>query len=189
MESVSPRCAWRRARGDLWMTRKSRNSSCLHEIPNVTPAIPRRPFTNRSRSLRHDALQEGRLHHRVSRPPHSQQGSRRPRDQIHVRAQQPLDDRRLPAQEHCALHQSLLQAECGDRRGQGQDPHHRDQDHPPGRRDHLSLRPRIFRNVHQAQRLPLRGLHPEEARDARANTPLAAGTRERGARARKRKKS
>ena len=136
--------------------------ACM-KSPIVTPAIPHRPFKNRSRSLRHDALQEGRLHHRVPRPPHSQQGSRRSRDQIHVRAQQPLDHRRLPAPEHRALHQSLLQAECGDRRGQGQDPHHRDQDHPPGRRDHLSLRPRIFRHLHQAQRLPMRGLHREAA--------------------------
>ena len=35
------------------------------------------------------------------------------------------------------------------------------QDHPSRRRDHLQLRPRLFQCVHQAARLPVRGLQDQ----------------------------
>ena len=94
---------------------------------------------------------------------------RRDREQVSVRAQQPLDHRRFGAQEHRPLHQPCLQAERRIRRqaAQAQGRHPRHQEHRAGRRDQLRLRHRLLQGLSEADRLQMRGLREEAQEEAR----------------------
>ena len=147
--------------------------SCLidHACHFAEKTVSRRPFPHRAWPLRHQTDQEGLQDRPLFRAAAGfpEEEGRRDREQISVRAQQPVDHRRLGAQEHRPLYQPRLQAERGIRRqsaqAQGGDPRH--QEHRAGRRDQLRLRHRLLQGVSEADRLQMRRLREEAQEEAR----------------------